>query len=106
MIPGLKLLKPLGRGGMGIVYLAHQPKLNRQVAVKLLFGWSVGIKRSPRPAFAPEAQAAASLRHPNIVQIDEVGQANGQPYLVMEFVDGGTLEAFLKDHQPTPRESA
>lgn len=104
-IPGLELLQPLGRGGMGIVYLAHQPKLNRKVAVKLLLA---GIYASPShiARFRAEAQAAASLRHPNIVQIDEIGEAQGQPYLVMEFVEGGTLESFLKQYKASPRESA
>lgn len=104
-IPGLQLLKPLGRGGMGIVYLAHQPKLNRKVAVKLLLG-GVYASTLQRARFRAEAQAAASLRHPNIVQIDEVGEAQGQPYLVMEYVEGGTLEEFLKKHSPSPRDSA
>jgi serine/threonine protein kinase/WD40 repeat protein len=104
-IPGFKILKPLGRGGMGIVYLAHQPRLNRQVAVKLLLAGAFA-SNAHRARFRAEAQAAASLRHPNIVQIDEVGEAEGQPYLVMEFVEGGTLESYLKDHRPTPREAA
>ena len=104
-IPGLELIKPLGRGGMGIVYLAHQPKLNRKVAVKLLLD---GIFASAlhRARFRAEAQAAAALRHPNIVQIDEVGEANGQPYLVMEYVDGGTLEEFIKKQNPSPQNAA
>lgn len=94
-IPGLQVLQELGRGGMGVVYLAHQPRLNRRVAVKLLLG---GALASPvqRLRFRAEAQAAAALRHPNIVQIDEVGEAAGQPYLVMEYVRGGTLEQFQK----------
>ncbi len=104
-IPGLDLLKPLGRGGMGVVYLAHQPKLNRKVAVKLLLGGTFA-STSHRARFRAEAQAAASLRHPNIVQIDEVGESQGQPFLVMEYVDGGTLEQFIKKQNPSPRESA
>ncbi len=104
-IPGLDLLKPLGRGGMGVVYLAHQPKLNRKVAVKLLLGGTIA-STSHRARFRAEAQAAASLRHPNIVQIDEVGESQGQPFLVMEYVDGGTLEQFIRKQNPSPHESA
>lgn len=104
-LPGLEVLKPIGRGGMGVVYLAHEPKLNRKVAVKLLLD---GAFASPshRARFHGEAQAAAAIRHANIVQIDEVGESDGQPYIVMEYVDGGTLEQFIKQQQPTPREAA
>ena len=104
-IPGVEMVKTLGRGGMGVVYLANQPKLNRLVAVKLLLGGTLASS-AHRARFRAEAQAAASLRHPNIVQIDEVGEAHGQPFLIMEYVNGGTLEQFLHEHAPSPRESA
>lgn len=92
-IPGLQILQELGRGGMGVVFLAHQPRLNRRVAVKLLLE---GALASPvqQSRFRAEAKAAAALRHPNMVQIYEIGDAAGQPYLVMEYVAGGTLEQF------------
>ena len=104
-IPGLRLIRQIGRGGMGVVYLAEQPALNRQVAVKFLLG---GALASPehRARFRAEAQMAASLRHPNIVQIHEVGEVSGQPYLVMEYVAGGTLDGLLRAERPEPRKAA
>jgi serine/threonine protein kinase/WD40 repeat protein len=104
-IPGLKLIRQIGRGGMGVVYLAEQPALSRQVAVKFLLG---GALASPehRARFRAEAQMAASLRHPNIVQVHEVGEVNGQPYLVMEYVGGGTLDGLVRGERPQPREAA
>ncbi|MFO0454652.1 MAG: serine/threonine-protein kinase, partial [Planctomycetota bacterium] len=104
-IPGLKLIRQIGRGGMGVVYLAEQPALNRQVAVKFLLG---GALASPehRSRFRAEAKMAASLRHPNIVQIHEVGEVSGQPYLVMEYVGGGTLDGLLRAERPEPRMAA
>lgn len=104
-IPGLNLIRPLGRGGMGIVYLAYQADLNRHVAVKLLLSGEFASK-TQRARFRAEAQAAASLRHPNIVQVDDVGEYQGQPFLVMEYVEGGTLEQYSKLNPLTPVDSA
>jgi WD40 repeat protein/serine/threonine protein kinase len=95
-IPGYELLGELGRGGMGVVYKARQPKLNRMVAVKLILA---GSQAGPQDLarFRTEAEAAARLQHPNVVQIFEIGEHEGRdgggpvPYMVMEFVGGGTL---------------
>ncbi|MGL4423369.1 MAG: protein kinase domain-containing protein, partial [Gemmataceae bacterium] len=80
----------LGRGGMGVVFRAHQISLHRSVAVKLI---PDGVTASPvrLERFRQEAETVARLQHPNIVQIFEVGEYVGGAYLVLELVDGGTL---------------
>jgi serine/threonine protein kinase/Tol biopolymer transport system component len=89
-----QVLKLLGAGGMGKVYLAHDPRLNRQVAVKLLSRYGAGEEeRSKR--FRQEALAASALNHPNILTIHEIGEFEGQDYIATEFIDGVTLRARL-----------
>jgi eukaryotic-like serine/threonine-protein kinase len=83
---------PLGRGGMGIVYRAVDPKFDRPVAIKFLSG-DYGDPVA-RERFAREAQTASSLNHPHILTVYDVGEYQGQPYLVTELVDGGTLKAW------------
>src|SRR5262245_58881851 len=79
----------LGEGGMGAVYLAHDPQLDRQVAIK--------VPRTTRcdGRFLREARAAAALRHPNICPIYDLGEEGGQPYLCLAFIRGETLAARL-----------
>ena len=88
------LLRPLGRGGMGVVYLARDVELGREVALKFLHQ-----RREARPAdearFRREAQAAASLDHPNIGTIYEVGEHEGRRFLAMAYYDGATLAELL-----------
>src|SRR5262249_2200807 len=80
----------LGRGGMGIVYKARQVRLKRLVALKMIRdGDQVGAKERQR--FRAEAEAAARLQHPNIVQIHAIGEHDGRPYLALEYVDGVSL---------------
>lgn len=89
-IAGYEILSRLGRGGMGVVYRARQISLKRFVALKMIRNADLaGAEHLSR--FQVEAEAIASLQHPNIVQIYEIGNANGQPYFSLELVEGGTL---------------
>jgi tRNA A-37 threonylcarbamoyl transferase component Bud32 len=102
--PQLEILAYLGRGGMGVVYKARQPRLDRLVALKLL------VKREEAdPAFAErftrEARALAHLSHPNIVAVHDFGETAGFYYLVMEFVDGVNLRQLLQARQVSPAEA-
>jgi serine/threonine-protein kinase len=89
-IPGYEVVALLGRGGMGVVYKARHLRLNRFVALKMLL---TGAYAEPnqRARFQREAQAVASLRHTNIVQVHDVGDHEGWPYFTMELLDGGSL---------------
>jgi serine/threonine protein kinase len=93
-----EVIKELGRGGMGVVYLAHQTSLHRQVALKVL---NINLQSDPEDAarFESEAKLAASLRHPNIVQIFEVGEQDGFAFMAMEYVEGGSLHQFLAKNE-------
>lgn len=85
-----RLLRPLGRGAMGQVYLAHDTLLDRAVAIKVLAAGAAGPRHQER--FLVEARAIARLQHPNVVSIYRVGQVAGKPYLVSELVRGQSLE--------------
>ena len=88
------MLSLIGRGGMGEVYLAHDTRLGRKVAVKLL---RPDLTSNPDAVrrFEQEARAASSLNHPNIVTIYEIGELEDRRFLAMEFVDGRSLDAML-----------
>jgi serine/threonine protein kinase len=89
-LPGFDIHYILGRGGMGVVFKARHKALDRQVAIKMILtGAAAGPQELKR--FRGEAEAVARLQHPGIVQIYEVGEHRGCPYLVLELVDGGSL---------------
>ena len=93
--PGYDLLEVLGEGGMGVVYQARQVGLNRLVALKVILG---GRRAGPKDLirFLAEAEAVASIKHPNVVQVHEYGEADGRPFLAMEYLPGGSLADRLK----------
>lgn len=93
----------LGRGGMGVVYLALQIDLNRRVALKMLHG---RYGREELKRFLEEAETAAGLHHNNIAQIYEVGEHDGVPFFSMEYLEAGSLADQLSKKLPSPREAA
>jgi WD40 repeat protein len=99
-----EILAPLGAGGMGEVYRARDPRLGREVAIKL-----VATEGTPSPdrlrRFETEARAAAQLAHPNVVTVHDVGTHNGQPYLVLELLEGETLRETLRRGLPPLRDA-
>lgn len=101
-----RVIREIGRGGMANVYLAEDTYLdNRQVAIKILRSNfendSLAIAR-----FQREAYAMAELNHPNIVGISDVGDADDQQYIVMEYIDGLTLKQYINEHAPLANEEA
>ena len=102
--PQLEILECLGRGGMGVVYKARQPRLDRLVALKIL---APEKEQDPKFAerFAREAKALARLNHPNIVTVHDFGEADGLFYLLMEYVDGVTLRQLLQTRKIAPEEA-
>src|SRR5215218_4124189 len=96
----------LGHGGMATVFSARDQKLDRQVAIKLLADNFAGDDEI-RGRFKREARVAAKLDHPNVVQVFDVGEEDGRPYIVMEHVDGGTLADRLETRKRSmPRSEA
>ena len=99
-----EIQSPLGAGGMGEVYRARDPQLKRDVAIKVITGYtSHDVDRLRR--FEQEARAAAALNHPNILSIYQMGTHEGKPYLVTELLEGSTLREELL-HGPLPSRKA
>lgn len=97
------LLRVLGTGAQSVVYLAHDPHLQREVAIKSLHLEARDDVR--KQALMDEARTVSKLRHPNIVPIFDAGEQDGDPYLVFEYVEGGSLAGHLREHggMPAPR---
>jgi serine/threonine protein kinase/WD40 repeat protein len=104
-LPGYEVLGELGRGGMGVVYLARQLNLGRVVALKRIL-----TRHHATPAqlarFRNEARAVAQIRHPNIVQVHEVGEHDGLPYITFEYIRGGSLDRRLTGTPLSPETAA
>lgn len=98
--------EPLGQGGMGQVFRARDPDLNRDVAIKVLHARDDGTDPATQlqQRLLREAQAMAKLSHPNLAVVHDVGASSGQVFLAMELLDGGTLKQWLKDPNRTWRE--
>ncbi|MEJ2616223.1 MAG: serine/threonine-protein kinase, partial [Ignavibacteriaceae bacterium] len=90
-----KILENLGEGGMGVVYLAEDTKLKRQVAIKFL-PLNISSNEEERKRFEIEAQAAAALNHPNIATIYSIEESDGQMFIVMEYIDGKELKEIIE----------
>jgi eukaryotic-like serine/threonine-protein kinase len=91
-VPGYVLLRELGRGGMGVVYEARHVKLNRVVALKMMLG---GERADRGELIRFLAEAVAAIKHENVVQVYDYGEADGRPFMVLEYCPGGTLKELL-----------
>ncbi|MCY3021234.1 MAG: protein kinase [Planctomycetota bacterium] len=99
-VPGYKVISELGRGGMGVVYKARHIGLNRVVALKMILS-AEHAGREAVVRFKAEAEAVAQLKHPNIIQVYDIGEQDGRPFFSMEFVEGGSLQNRIRG-QPQP----
>jgi tetratricopeptide (TPR) repeat protein len=104
-VPGYDILRELGRGGMGVVYQARHHALQRTVALKMLLAGS-HASADERQRFRTEAEAVARLQHPGIVQIYEIGDFQGLPYVALEYCGGGNLKSKLAGNSLPPAEAA
>jgi eukaryotic-like serine/threonine-protein kinase len=104
-IPGYEIVDELGRGGMGVVYRARHMESQREVALKVMLDAALAGPRE-RARFRIEAEAAARMRHPNIVQIIEVNESEDRLYFTMEYVEGGSLDKHLPGQPLSPLNAA
>jgi Tol biopolymer transport system component len=100
-LQGYEIRRQVGAGGMGVVYLAHDVKLGRSVAIKVLSGEFSGDPARTR-RFEQEARAASALSHPNVCVVHALGETgDGHPFIAMEYIEGETLRHVLQTHPPT-----
>ena len=92
---GYELRDKLGEGGMGAVYLAHDPTLDRSAAIKIIRAETLTTEGKER--FLREARACSRINHPNIITVYAAGEENGTPYMAMELIDGRTLRSVMHD---------
>ena len=104
-IPGYEILDEIGHGGMGVVFKARQVGLNRIVAIKMLLSHGA-LREDYRRRFNQEARVMALLQHPNIVQVYEIGELEGHPFMVMEYVPGQNLRDRQEGKPWAPRQVA
>ncbi len=97
--------REIGRGGMGVIYSARQTSLDRRVAIKMILSGNLADENEVK-RFQTEAEAAANLRHPNIVSIHEIGVHEGQRYYSMDLVEGGNLEERIRQEPLSPGDAA
>ncbi|MBL8796817.1 MAG: serine/threonine protein kinase [Planctomycetia bacterium] len=105
VVPGYEIRTPLGAGGMGAVYQARQQALDRWTAIKFMHA-SLAADPVAVARFLREARATARMAHPAIVQIHDVGQVDGLPYLVMEYIEGLDLTRLTAQRGPLPLSEA
>ena len=98
-----QILERIGRGGMGMIFKAHDPMLDRSVALKVISS-EIEVTDELRARFFREAQACARLSHPNIITIYDMGEDAGRLYIVMEFLDGDELRHFITSRKMLPLE--
>ena len=100
-----RLIEELARGGMGVVYRAHDPRVDREVGLKLLLGYEGEVDAEASERFAREGEALGRVRHGNVLQVHDFGWERGKPYLVTELVAGTSLKEHLR-HGPLPEAQA
>jgi serine/threonine protein kinase len=104
-LPGYLIERELGRGGAGVVFLARDMKQDRRVAIKVMLS-GAGCRPDELARFNTETLVVAALEHPSLVRVFDVGEQDGVPYCIMEYVEGGQLRQRLRGKALSPQEAA